>query len=285
MSPSDLPAVTGPALDRMDGARDGLAVLRETVVSAREETDAGDEAMWSLADMLETLDPALTGWNLDLADAALLLFGEIGLGPTDRAQAWLRYAQKATMGLLGPADPRISAANTALGRQYYSLGEFGDAAAALTVVVDAHERLGRWHEADEVRIDWAVCLYGLGHCTEAVTLVQQAWARWKQDRRTELTGAHISAVCMEMLRLCFRRAEARAMWPDIADRLAPTFRYGGSWTESLTARYRRPLSAVEHGKVCAYRPRSVPEPAPGEAKEAVRPSGPGSGEERTLTAP
>jgi hypothetical protein len=36
----------------------------------------------------------VTGWDLEVADAALLLFGEIGLGPTAREVAWLRYAQR-----------------------------------------------------------------------------------------------------------------------------------------------------------------------------------------------
>lgn len=70
--------------------------------------------MWLLADLLEPLDPAVTGWDLDVADAALLLFGEVGLGPADRQLAWLRYTQKVMTGLLGPCDPRTCAVNKAI---------------------------------------------------------------------------------------------------------------------------------------------------------------------------
>lgn len=243
-----------PAPPGVEAAGLGVSTLRAVVVAAREETPEGDEATWLLADLLEPLDPAVTGWDLDVADAVLLLFGEIGLGPADRQLAWLRWAQKATVTLLGPADPRTREANTAAGRLCLSLGRYSEAAAAWQALINVHEQHGRGDAADQARVDWAVCLYAVGRCAEAVTALQQAWSRWKQNPANPLDGGNISGVCMEMLRLCCRRDEAQAMWPDIPDRLPSFFRYGGPWTETVRAPYQTVLSAREHGKVCAYRP-------------------------------
>ena len=243
-----------PAPPGVEGAGLNLSMLRAVVVAARQEAPEGDEAMWLLVDLLEPLDPVVTGWDLDVADAVLLLFSEIGLGPTGRQLTWLRWAQKATVTLLGPADPRTCEANTAVGRLCFSLGRYDEAAAAWQALITVHEQHGHGEAADEVRVDWAVCLYAVGRCTEAVTALQQAWSRWKQNPVNPLTGATISGVCIEMLSLCCRRHEAQAMRPDVDDRLPSFFRYGGPWTETVRAPYPTALSAREHGQVCAYRP-------------------------------
>jgi hypothetical protein len=104
---------------------------------ARQEAPDGDEALWVLADLLEPIDPNTVRPDLALVDAALLLFGEVGFGPDNRALPWLRYAQNATAELFEPSDPRTREAHIAMGTLCDRLGWHAEAASAYAAVADA----------------------------------------------------------------------------------------------------------------------------------------------------
>jgi hypothetical protein len=232
---------------------DAATTIGEVLPVARQETPEGDEALWVLADLLEPIDPNTVRPDLALVDAALLLFGEVGFGPDNRALPWLRYAQTATAELLGPSDPRAREANTAMGNLCDRLGWYTEAASAYATVADSIASSGRWREAGQFRVKQAVCLYATGHCENAVTLVRQVWERWKADPLGTIPGLDAPLLCAEMLRLCCRRDEARAMWTEVVHWFGSEGWFDRFWIEGHMGRYRGPVSARAHGQVCAFR--------------------------------
>lgn len=220
---------------------------------ARQETPDGDEALWVLADLLEPLDPTTAGPDLTLADAALLLFGEVGFGPDNRALPWLRYAQTATAQLLEPTDRLTREVNTAMGSLCDRRGWHTEAASAYAAVADAVAASGRWREADQFRVKQATCLYAIGKCENAVTLTRQVWERWKANPLGTMFGVSAPLVCAEMLRLCCRRDEARAMWTEVVNWFGSEFWFDQYWVHGEMGGYKGPVSAVAHARVCAFR--------------------------------
>ncbi|WP_067504514.1 hypothetical protein [Actinoplanes sp. TFC3] len=50
-----------------------------------------NDCLWTLADRTDTFNPATAPDREDIIRAALTLFVDAGLGPPDRADAWLTY--------------------------------------------------------------------------------------------------------------------------------------------------------------------------------------------------
>lgn len=210
------------------------------------------DKVWDLADLLDPLDPNLTGWDAEIAEAALILFGDVELGPADHAVRWLWYAQNATTSLFGPWDERTLTANRLLAQRCRSLGLYDEAGPAWQCVVVWHEHHDRPDSADEARIERALCLYGLGRCHEAVTLLQQAWnERLRTGRADRRPGAELPLVCTEMLRLCGRRDEAQAVWQAVARHARWSIRL----KLGMIHPYARILNARTHETSCTARPR------------------------------
>ncbi len=253
--PGDVGAATSPVLVSCSG--DELPMLSKAIEAAKGSDPIcyDMDKVWELADLLEPLDPTLTGWHVDIAEAAMILFGDVELGPADHAVRWLWYAQNTTTCLLGPWDQRTLTANRVLGRRCRDLGLYDEAVAAWQPVVVWQGHHGYPDAADEARIEQAVCMYGLGRCREAVALLERAWAdRLRTGRAGRRVGAALPLVYIEMLRLCWRRDEAQAAWQAVAEHIP----------ESILARqemihgYGRVLDARTHGPSCTARPLSRP---------------------------
>jgi hypothetical protein len=230
---------------------DAATAIGDVLPVARQKTPDGDEALWLLADRLEPIDPDSAGPDLTLADAALLLFGEAGFGPDNRALPWLRYAQTATAELLEPSDPRVRETNTAMGSLCERLGRHTEAASAYATVADFLTESGRWREADQFRVKQAQRFYATGHCGDAVALTREVWERWKDDPRGTMVGVDAPLVCAEMLRLCCRRDAARAMWTEIVEWFGsePWFTFVEGYMRCRSG----PVSEGAHAEVCAFR--------------------------------
>lgn len=234
---------------------DVVPVLRDVLSVARQETPEGDDALWVVADLLEPVDPNTARPDVVLADAALLLFGEVGFGPTNKALLWLRYAQRVTADVLGPSDSLTCWANTAAGRLFEQLGRHEEAASAWAAAATAHAANGQWREADESRVRQAKYLYGIGQCADAVAIVRQVWERWKVEQFGAAVGANALILYAEMLRFCFRRAEARVMWSELVDRFGKERWFNQEWVNWVMEYYKGPVSAPAHWQVCAFRTR------------------------------
>ncbi|MEU8656137.1 tetratricopeptide repeat protein [Actinoplanes philippinensis] len=247
-----------------------LPTLRDAIEAAKgaDPICYDMDKVWELADLLEPLDPAETGWNVEIAEAAMILFGDVGLGPADRAVRWLWYVQNTTTSLLGPWDGRTLTANRTLGRKCWASGLYDEAAAAWQPVIVWQDRHGYPDAADEARIDQAVCLYGLGRCREAVTLLERAWAdRLRTGRAGRRVGAALPLVCVEMLRLCWRRDEAQALWQAMAEHVPDSVLL----RQGMINRYGRVLDARVHGASCTVRSSSPASPCrrPGASASAT----------------
>ncbi|WP_282765722.1 hypothetical protein [Actinoplanes sandaracinus] len=262
--------------ERVDGsaaAGEQWPMLRDAVKAALgSDPDCFDMAgVWVLADLLESVDPAVTGWNLELAEAAVLLFGEARVGPEDRALAWLRYAQRSASVLAGPLSKQSCTASWALGRLCQRLGNRREAAAAWEVAVLAHERRKQWDEAGEARIEWATCLHRSGSCDEAVAVLRQAWDLPKFG--TNYRSPRVPIECISLLLLCGRRDEATALWSE-AEARKPT-PLAMSWALEMLhadeASGTRARDARAHRQVCAHRGRDVSAPRVPQQRRRVVP--------------
>jgi tetratricopeptide (TPR) repeat protein len=230
-----------------------LQALCDVLPIAKQETAEGDDALWVVADLLEPIDPDTVQLDLVLTDAALLLFGEVGFGPSGKSLPWLRYAQRTTTQMLGPSDPLTCWANTAAARLCDRLGRYEEAASAWDAAATAHTDQGQWQEANECLVRQAKCLYRIGRCADAIVLARQAWQRCAAEASSGIFAWEPLLVCAEMLRLCGRRDEARLMWSELLDRFANSWCFDPDWVQVRMDHYEGPVSAPVHWPVCSLR--------------------------------
>ncbi|MFI1991782.1 hypothetical protein [Actinoplanes sp. NPDC020271] len=228
-----------------------LPTLRDAIEAAKGADPAcyDMDKVWELADLLEPLDPAETGWNVEIAEAAMILFGDIRLGPEDHAVQWLWYVQNTTTSLLGPWDGRTLAANSVLAHRCWTLGLYDEAAAAWQAVIVAQEHRDDPDAADEARIDRAACLYGLGRCREAITLLKTAWGlRLRTGRAGRRVGAALPLVHIEMLRLCGHHNHAQTVWQAVSGHLPDSILL----RQGMVRTYGQVLDARTHRARCTF---------------------------------
>ncbi|GGN99256.1 hypothetical protein GCM10010112_92910 [Actinoplanes lobatus] len=212
--------------------------------------DFDTQRMGELEGLLESVDPTVTGWILDLAEAAILRFGEAGEGPDDQALAWLRYAQRATTVLACPLSERSCAANTELGRLCLHLGRVREAAAAWEVAVLGAEQRQQRDLANWARLYWAQCLHSLGSCGDAVAVLRRAGG----GQHGDVVVAQI--LCLRLLGRCGRQDDAAALWSAMEMSTTPTLRRQAlNDLRSPANRVLNKADARTHEMVCAYRRR------------------------------
>lgn len=211
----------------------------------------------ALEDLLESGDPRVTAWQLELAGAAILRFSEAGPGPEEHALTWLRYAQRATTVLAGPLSEQAWAASTATARLCLRLGRIREAAAAWEVAVIGADQRRQLVQADNARLHWAWCLHRLGCCDDAVTVLRQVRGGPEADGGAAVVVAQI--LCLRMLVWCGRQEDAAALWSAIESHTTPAVR------RSAMHELRKPansslngLAARTHVPVCTYRSARSP---------------------------
>jgi hypothetical protein len=264
MSSAVVPAVSGC---------DELPALRDAMAAAKRMDPGGFDAasVAALEDLLEPLDPASTGWSMEVAEAAVLLFGKTGADPTERAVRWLRYAQRAASVLASPLSRQSCEASAHLGERCEQMGRLREAAAAWEVVALGAEQRHRWQEANDVRLRWAGCLHRIGYCDDAVLVLRQAWD-WRRAGRPRgpLT---VATSCVDFLKLCGRRDEATAMLSTM-DSVSTSGEKRQALDFFLT--YADDGRAGFHSRVCAYhRPRESSLPRVPQQRRVVPPLGVG----------
>lgn len=232
----------------------GLPSLREAMQAARGlEPGVFDvKGVWALADLLEPVDLAVTCWNLELAEAAALLFGKARVGPDDKALAWLRYAQRAASVLAGPLSEQSCAASLELAQLCQRLGRFREAAGAWEVVVTSHERREPSGPAAAERVRWALCLHRAGVCAEAAGVLGEAWER--ETARGESPSLTFAISCVNLLLLCGRRGRAAWLLADMKTVAAPeALERAWQSMKDYAGSPGRARQAQAHGPVCVYR--------------------------------